>query len=440
MNKYFISLQNIKLSYNNNLLLDNEKLVLFNNQSLLIVGTNGCGKTSMLNLIAGLYINNNATFKAIYQDKTYINTIPQDFIKQTAYLFQDIFKCFNPLYKISKQINMDNLDNDLLKIFCVNNLNKYPYEYSGGELQKILLCIVLSQKSNLYLLDEPTNYLDFSTKQILGDVIVDYQKKHKSFLIATHCPYLIQQFNTNIFTINNAKLILYKPSEKLTNSYVAFVNKDSLNIILKNYTLCIKNNILVKNISYKLDASAITILTGENGVGKSSFAFSLSKIYTNIYTINGEILIDKNIKITYLFQNYSQSINLPFKVRSILLDSFNNKLSLFNKYKKILTLFKKLNLDKNILTKYPYNLSGGEQQKILLIRGLLNDTNFFILDETISAQDTKSKKLIIDLIKDYNQKYKIGFLIISHQNLNSYFLNAKVIELKNKKLNEIPNK
>ena len=69
---------------------------------------------------------------------------------------------------------------------------------------------------------------------------------------------------------------------------------------------------------------------------------------------------------------------------------------------------------KNFLDKYPYELSGGEQQRIVIMGALIGEPNFLIADEVTTALDVETKIEIIKFFKKLQKKLKISILFITH--------------------------
>ena len=83
---------------------------------------------------------------------------------------------------------------------------------------------------------------------------------------------------------------------------------------------------------------------------------------------------------------------------------------------KIESLLEDVGLDKNrnFLDKYPYELSGGEQQRIVIMGALIGEPSFLIADEVTTALDVETKIEIVNFFKRLREKFKISILFITH--------------------------
>ena len=95
-----------------------------------------------------------------------------------------------------------------------------------------------------------------------------------------------------------------------------------------------------------------------------------------------------------------------------------------------------VSLGVNCLRRYPHELSGGELQRIGIARALLMQPEIIILDEVTSALDATIQKDILDLLKKIQKKFKISYLVVSH-NLNVIrYMSDYVAVLENGKIIE----
>ena len=151
----------------NELLLNNINIEIKKSDLLIIQGDSGCGKTTLLNILAGLLEPSEGLIKngndIFFLDKQ--NIPPES--RNIGYVFQD-FALFphlnakdNAVYAYEK-----NRDNKLTKEFVFNELqlndhiNKYPHQLSGGQQQRVAIARAILMHPKLLLMDEPFSALD----------------------------------------------------------------------------------------------------------------------------------------------------------------------------------------------------------------------------------------------------------------------------------------
>jgi ABC-type sulfate/molybdate transport systems ATPase subunit len=178
---YYILLQeetdNLKMSLlikdlaykktSNELLLNNINIEIKKSDLLIIQGESGCGKTTLLNILAGLLEPSEGLIKngndIFFLDKQ--NIPPES--RNIGYVFQD-FALFPHLNAKDNAVYAyeENRDNKLTKEFVFNELqlndhiNKYPHQLSGGQQQRVAIARAILMHPKLLLMDEPFSALD----------------------------------------------------------------------------------------------------------------------------------------------------------------------------------------------------------------------------------------------------------------------------------------
>lgn len=185
-----------------------------------------------------------------------------------------------------------------------------------------------------------------------------------------------------------------------------------------------KDNIL-KNISFDLNRGDFLTIQGENGSGKSTL---IKLILKDLKKKSGQIkLFGKNIedfddysKIGYVPQvNDANKVAFPVTGKEFVVLNLYKKFNIFNRptkkcYKKVYDIFEILNIE-NLLN-IPFNqLSGGQAQKVMIARAMVNDPDLLILDEPTVGVDENSKRDFLKLLSHLNNKHKISILMISHE-------------------------
>ena len=175
-------------------------------------------------------------------------------------------------------------------------------------------------------------------------------------------------------------------------------------ITLNNISLNHNGKNVLDDVSFKLHKGEFVTLIGPNGAGKSSLIKILLGV---IKQDSGDITYTNNIRLGYTPQTFSANPFIPISVKDFL--TLNQKLdSEFMMQTFELTGIKEL-------LKLPLkNLSGGELQKVLLTRALLNKPNVLILDEPAQNLDIDGQMQLYKLIQDIHQQQNCAVLMVSH--------------------------
>ena len=175
-------------------------------------------------------------------------------------------------------------------------------------------------------------------------------------------------------------------------------------ITLNNISLSHNGKNVLDDVSFKLHEGEFITLIGPNGAGKSSLIKVLLGI---IKQDSGDITYTDNIRLGYTPQTFSANPFIPISVKDFL--TLNQKLD----SEFMLKTFELTGI--NDLLKSPLkNLSGGELQKVLLTRALLNKPNVLILDEPAQNLDVDGQMQLYKLIQDIHQQQNCAVLMVSH--------------------------
>ena len=193
---------------------------------------------------------------------------------------------------------------------------------------------------------------------------------------------------------------------------------------MSNLSVFLKGKIgnLFLNFEHYFKNNGITILYGPNGSGKSTIISALGGFINSIETriiFNGNELhdIDKYppnkrpfgimFQNPILFEHLSVEENLDFVIKRNQIKN-QNKSSISKEY-----LIEHLELN-SLLKRSPENLSGGEKLRVVLARTILKQPKYLLLDEPMSDLDIKYKAKLLVFLKNFNKKFKIPILYITH--------------------------
>lgn len=201
------------------------------------------------------------------------------------------------------------------------------------------------------------------------------------------------------------------------------------NIKIKNIEKRYDDIQILNGVSFDIEPNTITALVGPNGCGKSTLLNILSGIDEDY---SGNHNIQNKESTSYIFQNYRDSllpwrsnyknISLPLEIKKMPKELINKKIS------ELQEIFQ-LNLNKN---KFPYQLSGGQQQQLAFMRALVNDPKILFIDEPFSALDYETNLKLRDSLQKYHAKYKPTIFMITHNIEEAVHLADKIIVLSRK--------
>ena len=189
-----------------------------------------------------------------------------------------------------------------------------------------------------------------------------------------------------------------------------------MSIVVKNISYSLKNNLLIKDLSFQVKNSGFGVIEGESGIGKTTllnFIAGLKKPHAGEIILNNKILSSDNEfvlpedrNIGYVFQDFALFPHINVK-KNILFASKNKDSDFYSKITEILKL-------KSHLKKMPHELSGGLMQRVAICRALMMEPSLLILDEPFSNLDHDNSVNVKNILNEYILEKKIPCLIVSH--------------------------
>ena len=174
---------------------------------------------------------------------------------------------------------------------------------------------------------------------------------------------------------------------------------------------------VLDKINLEFKPGNIYVLKGKSGSGKTTLLNLISGLdsdYTGSIYIN-----DKNLKNLKKDEITNYRNNIGYMRQECLLyrnlTVLDNLLLIENNKDKIIDLCKKFNIDE-IINKYPYEISGGERERVSLIRALLNDNKILLLDEPSANLDKDNSENFVKYLKKIDISDKI-IIISTHENI-----------------------
>jgi ATP-binding cassette subfamily F protein uup len=194
-----VELHNVSKSFDEKVVLNKFDYVFKRGERIGIIGKNGTGKTSFLNIITNLLTVDSG--KVIVGETVKFGYYSQEGIQiKEGQKVIEVIKEFGEYIPLAKgnKISAGNL----LERFLFDRKKQYDFveKLSGGELKRLYLCTVLIQNPNFLILDEPTNDLDILTLNVLESFLLDYPG---NLLVVSHDRYFMDKVVDHIFVFDN---------------------------------------------------------------------------------------------------------------------------------------------------------------------------------------------------------------------------------------------
>lgn len=455
--------------------------VLKPNTVIGIVGENGVGKTTLIDILSNKIRPNFELFNKVLSSKEILTkfkgSILQNYLKSPhdgnmtfSIKEQKIKQELNNNTKVSEFIKSKSIN---LEMILNNTENNYIMEsyyslqinkiidfnlgtLSGGELQRLLCWITASVKSNVYIFDEPSNFLDVKQRlevsrliklicefnpgsyviviehdlsildYISDELYIIYGKSGAYGIVSKPLTILegINMYLSGYITTQNVRFrdeeFNLKPGIEFTSNSISLSN-------LKNLSNLTNTNEIINSVSYlgttikypgyhltipdgniKL-SNCINVILGENGTGKTTFIKWLSSktgLIVSIKEQHGEIKKFSNKDGTY-------PTVLELLHHRIKSNYFNSTFQT--------DVIKQLDIFP-LQTKKINELSGGELQRVLIVLCLGTPADIYLLDEPSANLDIEKRLKITKIIKKFIMNHGKTAYIIEHDIMMSVSL------------------
>ena len=202
-----VFLKNVNISQNNTSILTNINLTVKKGEFIYFIGKTGVGKSSLLRILYGDIIVKQGEARILDTNLNKIKDKEIPFLRRKlGVVFQD-FKLLPNItikknlefvlrateWKDSKKIN-SRIKEVLEKVKLEHVIDKYPFELSGGEQQRVAISRALLNNPEIILADEPTGNLDPATSSEIMSLIKEINNSGTTVLIATHDYDIISKF------------------------------------------------------------------------------------------------------------------------------------------------------------------------------------------------------------------------------------------------------
>ncbi|HLD71986.1 MAG TPA: ribosome biogenesis/translation initiation ATPase RLI [Candidatus Nanoarchaeia archaeon] len=419
-----------------------------------ILGKNGIGKSTALQILAGLlkpnlgqwqkkeidfkevinYFKGTETQKFLMKmhlgeiklsyKPQQVDLIPKQYSGTVRSLLVKVDQN-NRLGAIAEQLGLNNfLDTELNKI-------------SGGELQKVAIAAAALKTGNIYFFDEPTSYLDIKQRINTSHFIRSLVNEKTSVMVIEH-DLIILDFLTDLLNLMYGEEGAYgvvsgiKSSREGINSFLEGFLKEE-NVRFRSYPIKFEKiqerqtgkafpliswerlskrlgNFLLETEKGGLNKNEIIGVLGENGIGKTSFVKVLAGL---IKPDSGEV--DCQVRVAYkpqYLETGSEMLVMEFLNEAV--ENYTNQ------------LIRPLEIER-LLTKKLKDLSGGELQKVSIVKCLSQEAELFLLDEPSAYLDVEQRLLISKVIKTLTTEREITVLVVDHDLMFLDYLSDRLI-------------
>lgn len=469
-----LKIEDLSVQFGENNVVNHLSLEIETGKCIALVGESGSGKTVTALSILKLLRNAKYTSGKILWHNYDLLSLNEDELQKIrgnsiSMIFQEPMTSLNSLLPIEKQMVEairlhQNISKriaqkkaiELLEFVGLKNvkdrIKDYPYLFSGGERQRIMIAMALINRPELLIADEPTTALDVTIQaQILKLLNALKRRLNISILFISHDLDVVRKIADKIYVMKSSKIVeqgsvddifenpKHSYTKSLINSHYSKLSESNLKkelMKINNLSVNVpietdffgkikKYRTIIDNISLKINEGETVGIIGESGAGKTTISNAILKlidssgeiIYKNKNILNLKKNDLRNIRseIQVVFQDPYASLSPRMTVEEILSEGlkvhFPKDKNIKEKIKEVL---QDVGLSEDFLQRYPHAFSGGQRQRIAIARVVLLHPKLIILDEPTSALDVSVQFQVIELLKKLQKKYSLSYLFISH--------------------------
>lgn len=464
-----ITLKNASLAFGDYPLLDNTDFSVQEGERIGLIGRNGTGKSSMLQVLARksalddgeIQVKDGLRVVLLEQEPVFppAPTIRESLIAQSGFDPSDDKLYWKQIAKLDAYLQRLNVRADA-----------DPGTASGGERKKAAIALVLAQEPDLLLLDEPTNHLDITTIALLEDLIRETFKNTRALVVITHDREFLDAVSTRIVELDrgilrsypgnfadyehhkNYELAIEETARRKFDKFWAQeevwirkgiearrtrnegrvrrlerlrrereARRDRMGQVnmsidageksgklvaeLKNVSKSFGDKTVIRNLNFTLMRGDRLGLIGPNGAGKSTL---IKVLLGELQPDEGTVRLGTNLHIAYFDQLRAQLDLKKTVADTIAPGSEWVEIGGVKKHIKSYLndfLFLPQRADSPVEA-----LSGGERNRLLLARLFALPANLLVLDEPTNDLDIDSLELLEQVLEDYSGT----LILVSH--------------------------
>ncbi len=454
MAKVLLEMKNITKTFPGVKALDNVNLKVEEGEIHALVGENGAGKSTLMNVLSGIYPYGTYEGDIIYDGEVcQFHKIKDSEEKGIVIIHQEL--ALVPQMSIGENMFLGNergkknainwnetyaeADKYLKMVGLSESSRIQVKEIGTGKQQLVEIAKALAKKAKLLILDEPTSSLNETDSKALLDLMLEFKKQGMTMIIITHklneVVYVadkitvvrdgstIETMDCHTTEISEDRIIKGMVGREITDRFPKRhdVKIGDMNMEVENWTVyhpLYPERKVVSDVNLNVHKGEVVGIYGLMGAGRTELAMSIfGRSYgTNIsgtLKISGKEVVLKsprdaiNAKIAYVTEDrkgnglvLSNSIRVNTSLANMTGVSNHSVIDVDKEYQVAVEYKEKLKTKTPSVEQNVGNLSGGNQQKVLLAKWMFTDPDVLILDEPTRGIDVGAKYEIYCIIND----------------------------------------
>ncbi|WP_297598787.1 sugar ABC transporter ATP-binding protein [uncultured Cetobacterium sp.] len=476
MNDYLLESKNIRKEFPGVVALDGVSFNLKPGEVHALLGENGAGKSTMMKIFSGVYQKNSGDIYLKGKEVTIASPI-QAAKLGIGIIYQELNLC--PHLSVAENIflsreflngirlDREKMESESLKILSVLHSDIDPKEkvknLSISKQQIVEIAKALSQNADIIIMDEPTSSLSEREVAQLFEVIKELKKRGKGIIYISHKLDELKEIVDRVTIFRDGKWIKTAMFSELTlDEIISYMVGRSIDEKFPRLDTEIKTRRILelknfskgeyfKNINLELFEGEVLGIAGLVGAGRTELCKGIFGAYGKC---SGEISIDdKKVEIkspidaikngiSYIAEdrkkeglaiNMSVSQNMSFPILDMISSKIIGYIDKGKLVEKSNSMIEKLSIKTPSISQKVKNLSGGNQQKIVIGKWILKNPKVIIFDEPTRGIDVNAKIEIYKIINELKAN-GIGVVVISSELPEILGITDRIVVMCNKSI------
>jgi microcin C transport system ATP-binding protein len=315
--------------------------------------------------------------------------------------------------------------------------------------------MALANEPQLLIADEPTTALDVTIEAQILELLADLQRSEGlSLLFITHDLGVVRKIADRVVVMRQGEVVETGPCAQIfdapghaytkmlldaeTIGAPAPVAEDAPELLCTDQLRVwfpIQRGILRRTVGHvkAVNAASLSVragetlgVVGESGSGKTSLALAVMRLIASknkisflgqdIDALNRRQMRPLRSDMQIVFQDPFGSLSPRMSVMEIISEGLeiHSRGNRSHHREAVASMLREVGLDPDTMDRYPHEFSGGQRQRIAIARAMILNPKFVVLDEPTSALDRTVQVQIVNLLRDLQKKYQLGYLFISH--------------------------
>ena len=468
--------------------------------TLAIVGESGSGKSQTMLAALGLLAANGIVAGSAKLDGVEMVGTAQAALdrlrgRKVAMIFQEPMTSLDPLYTVGSLLTTTIRRHQALGAAAARaraiamlarvriadpeaRLAAYPHELSGGQRQRVMIALALANRPDLLVADEPTTALDVTIQAEILELLAELQAEMgMAIAFITHDLGIVRRFARHVAVMRGGEIVetgpthdvFANPRKSYTRELIeaepsgrkspvaaaAPVLLDARDMRVRfdlrlglfgTKRLAIK---AVDGVDVQVRAGETLGIVGESGSGKSTLARAIVRLIPAaglvrfedraLFPLSKAQMRPLRRSLQLVFQDPYGSLSPRLTVGQIVAEGLRvhaPELSAHARDARAAAALEEVRLDADLRHRFPHEFSGGQRQRIAIARAIILRPKLVILDEPTSALDRSIQKAIVELLRELQAKFGMGYIFISHDIATVRAMSDRIAVMKDGKIVE----